>query len=87
MAEGKKITQKVLSENCRMANNSVLKALSWGLRVDQVAVDGVYHYALKRISRKSSSDMNVLVSGTPKEIAAAIEAVVTLVDIERSKQS
>lgn len=87
MAEGKKVTQRVLTDECRNANTSILKDLSWGLRVDQVSLDGQYCYYLKVISRKEVSKENTLTMGTPREVQVALAAVLALVTLERSKQS
>jgi len=87
MTEGKKVTLRVLADECRNANTTILKDLSWGLRVDQVKLDGKYHYYLKVVSRKEVSKESTLTNGTPREIQVALAAVLVLITLERSKQS
>jgi hypothetical protein len=73
-----KTTNKVLVEQCQQINSTLLKELFWGLKINQKQTT----YELLRVSRKSSTDVLTLASGTPKEIAVAIEAIRTLVTFE-----
>lgn len=83
MAE-KKITARVLNERCQELNSTTFKGLPWGLKVTENQQDRS-QYDLIQISRKEAGLVKVLVTGATRELHKAIEAINTLVTIERER--